>query len=158
MSKLLFVKDFKTISIFDMTVHALENCNLPSSWQDWDQVSGSPDLLKEAYMKVRKEVFSTLGINFFCHCLMLIPLWFTGKIMKFLIRKKCYNSVIQIWKRHAFLSLLVGTLPLENQSYSTATHIVLIVTAICLVLSLLEVFIFPLYNKKVNTVQMLMAF
>ena len=57
MSKLLFVKDFKTISIFDMTVHALENCNLPSSWQDWDQVSGSPDLLKEAYMKVRKRFF-----------------------------------------------------------------------------------------------------
>ena len=141
-----------------MTVHALENCNLPSPWQDWDRVSGSPDLHKEAYVRVRKEVFSTLGINFVSHCLMLIPLWYTGKLLKFLIRTKCFNSVIQIWKRHAFLSLSVGTLPLENQSYSTATHIVLIVTVIFLVLSLLEVFTFPLYNKKVNTIQMLMAF
>jgi hypothetical protein len=52
--KVLIAKNFKKINIVDMVVHALENCNIPGPWQEWDSTNGSVSEHREAHRQVTK--------------------------------------------------------------------------------------------------------
>ena len=61
-------------------IHLLENLNFASPYKDWDDGDFSIQEFKERAKAVRKEVFWTQAIHFISSFVMLIPLWYTGKM------------------------------------------------------------------------------
>ena len=74
-------KDFKEEPFkTNKLIHLLENLNFASPYKDWDDGDFSIQEFKERAKAVRKEVFWTQAIHFISSFVMLIPLWYTGKM------------------------------------------------------------------------------
>ena len=67
---------------FNKIVHILENLNISFPWQDWDEGECcSVEQFRKNHDDVKREMFRTFGVNSFFSIIMLVPLWYTGKII-----------------------------------------------------------------------------
>ena len=64
-------------------LHTLENLNFPSPYRDWDDGDYTVQQFRERAGAVRREMIWTQAINFMATLLMMVPLWYTGKILKY---------------------------------------------------------------------------
>ena len=72
-------KAFDTYPKLQMVSHALENCQVPSPLEDWDDYEGSISAYKLRQECVSKEMKFTMLTNLLVHLIMMIPMTIFGK-------------------------------------------------------------------------------
>ena len=65
-------------SKLDILRHCLENMNIPYPWEDFDVRRGRIADYRERRDQVHREMFWLMLVNLIVHCLMLVPLIYTG--------------------------------------------------------------------------------
>ena len=89
-------KDFKNESSkTNKIIHLLENLNFASPYKDWDDGYFTAQEFKERARAVRKEVIGTQAIHFISTIVMLVPLWYTGKIEFYDFRRMIKSLIKQ---------------------------------------------------------------
>ena len=156
--KLRTSKDFKEESSkTNKIIHLLENLNFASPYKDWDDGDFTTQEFKQRARAVRKEVIGTQAIHFISTMVMLLPLWYTGKI-EFHDKEACCKSLLkqpppafQIEARHTFLETLLGKVkPEETESLEMAWMLVITITLCLCVFSLMEAAFYYLFSSAVN--------
>ena len=85
--KILTSEDFRTkADVFNKFVHTIENTNFAFPYKDWDNVSnGENHNLKEfqrRFKNITKEIIASWFVNLLISVSMLMPLWYTSKLIK----------------------------------------------------------------------------
>ena len=83
--KICTSEDFrKEHHLINKGIHVLENLNFASPFKDWDDGDYSIQEFRGRAKAVRKEMIGSLAINFISTMLMLVPLWYTGKVNQYI--------------------------------------------------------------------------
>ena len=74
-------KDFREEHfIINKIIHLLENLNYATPFKDWDYGQLSIAKYRTRFRALQREMIATFTVNFIVTMIMLIPLWFTGKV------------------------------------------------------------------------------
>ena len=81
--KRAYSTDFsKEVHKTNKILHTLENLNFASPFRDWDDGDYSIQQFRERASAVRKEMVCTQIINFLASMVMMVPLWYTGILIR----------------------------------------------------------------------------
>ena len=79
--KMATSREFRTKSnLIRKIVHIVQNISLATPYQDWDEGSCTVPEYKRIFRRTNIEMACALSLNIVVSLVMLVPLWYTGKL------------------------------------------------------------------------------